>query len=244
MCPILCLPLLRSCITTLLNGNTTYWIRAASTSYAPAQIKLAFGFFPSGAPLNDSCGTANPIFGPGVYTGDNILATTDGNSSCAGGGTKDVWWEATPPFSGNLVVHTCGSNFDTVLSVHEGGCPGTPGNEIACNVNCATAGAPCDGLPQSCMSVPVTGGTDYRIRVAGNNGETGSVVLEVDLEQPPCPEDVNGDGTIDVLDLIDLLLCFGQPATPGCEAEDVNGDGTVNVLDLIDLLLAFGTACP
>ena len=60
----------------------------------------------------------------------------------------------------------------------------------------------------------------------------------------PCPEDVNGDGTVNVLDLIDLLLCFGQPAVPSCEAEDINEDGTVNVLDLIDLLLEFGQACP
>ena len=63
----------------------------------------------------------------------------------------------------------------------------------------------------------------------------------------PCdglPADINGDGVINVLDLIDLLLCFGLPAVPGCEAEDVNADGTVNVLDLIDLLLAFGTTCP
>ena len=59
-----------------------------------------------------------------------------------------------------------------------------------------------------------------------------------------CPEDVNGDGSINVLDLIDLLLCFGLPAAPGCEVEDVNEDGTVNVLDLIDLLLLFGTTCP
>ncbi len=54
--------------------------------------------------------------------------------------------------------------------------------------------------------------------------------------------DVNGDGSINVLDLIDLL-CFGLPAVPGCEAEDVNGDGNLNVLDLIDLLLDFATAC-
>ncbi len=61
---------------------------------------------------------------------------------------------------------------------------------------------------------------------------------------PPCPTDVNGDGVTNVLDLIDLLLCFEQPAVPGCESEDVAVDGTVNVLDLIFLLLAFGTACP
>ena len=52
--------------------------------------------------------------------------------------------------------------------------------------------------------------------------------------------DVNGDGVVDVLDLIDLLLCFGQPANAPCDMADVNGDGTVNVLDLIGLLLYFG----
>ena len=60
----------------------------------------------------------------------------------------------------------------------------------------------------------------------------------------PCPEDVNGDGTTDVLDLIELLLCFGLPADPPCDAPDINGDGTVDVLDLIVLLLSFGTSCP
>ncbi len=68
--------------------------------------------------------------------------------------------------------------------------------------------------------------------------------VQVVRGEVPCPTDINGDGFTNVLDLIDLLLCFGQPATPGCEAEDVNGDGTVNALDLIDVLLAFGTACP
>ncbi len=64
-------------------------------------------------------------------------------------------------------------------------------------------------------------------------------------ERPTCcPTDTNGDGVTNVLDLISLLLCFGQPALPGCEAEDTNGDGTVNVLDLIQLLLQFAQACP
>ena len=69
------------------------------------------------------------------------------------------------------------------------------------------------------------------------------------LNDPPTlcfcnPADTNGDGTVNVLDLIDLLLCFGLPAEPGCAAEDINEDGTVNVLDLIELLLAFGASCP
>ena len=62
---------------------------------------------------------------------------------------------------------------------------------------------------------------------------------------PPCPTDTNDDGVTNVFDLIDLLLCFGQPATAPCDTgQDINGDGTINVLDLIDLLLAFGAACP
>ncbi len=59
-----------------------------------------------------------------------------------------------------------------------------------------------------------------------------------------CPTDLNGDNVTNVLDLISLLLCFAQPAIPGCVGEDLNNDGTVNVLDLIALLLAFGQVCP
>ena len=58
--------------------------------------------------------------------------------------------------------------------------------------------------------------------------------------------DANGDGAVNVLDVIELLLCFGLPADPParCSLPDFNVDGTVNVLDLIQLLLAFGQTCP
>ncbi len=60
-----------------------------------------------------------------------------------------------------------------------------------------------------------------------------------------CEGDVNGDNAVNVLDLIDLLLCFGQPDDPPCETgQDINCDTAVNVLDLIDLLLEFGQPCP
>ena len=56
--------------------------------------------------------------------------------------------------------------------------------------------------------------------------------------------DVNCDCVVNVVDLIDLLLCFGQPAVSGCEMADVNQDGAVNVLDLIGLLFDFSAVCP
>ncbi len=59
-----------------------------------------------------------------------------------------------------------------------------------------------------------------------------------------CPGDLNGNGVVEVVDLIDLLTCFGLPAVPGCEAADGNADGVVNVLDLIHLILSLGQNCP
>jgi len=64
--------------------------------------------------------------------------------------------------------------------------------------------------------------------------------------------DVNGDGTLDITDLIFLVdYSFGSGPAPACPEEaDVNGDGTVDITDLIYLVdYSFGTgpapvACP
>ncbi|MCS7207945.1 MAG: hypothetical protein NZ874_00040 [Fimbriimonadales bacterium] len=53
--------------------------------------------------------------------------------------------------------------------------------------------------------------------------------------------DINCDGCINDLDLLQILLAFGN--TGDCLAEDVNYDGTVNDLDLLLVLLNFGTGC-
>ncbi len=70
------------------------------------------------------------------------------------------------------------------------------------------------------------------------------IVGQIMVDALTCPWDLDASGVVNVLDLIDMLLCFGQPAVPPCDTADVNADGTVNVLDLIELLLAFGTTCP
>ena len=54
-----------------------------------------------------------------------------------------------------------------------------------------------------------------------------------------CPADINGDGTVDVLDLLEVLAAWGQSGVPA----DINGDGIVDVLDLLEVLGAWG-ACP
>ncbi len=92
------------------------------------------------------------------------------------------------------------------------------------------------GAGQACGGL-----NDRPLRGRLRNRQGRSILI---VQFPDCPTDINADGSTNVLDLIDLLLCFAQPAAGGCEAEDINEDLTVNVLDLIDLLLAFGTACP
>jgi hypothetical protein len=55
---------------------------------------------------------------------------------------------------------------------------------------------------------------------------------------PQCAGDTDGDGAVDVVDLINVLLAW-DTADPQA---DVNGDGAVDVVDLIEVLLAWG-AC-
>ncbi len=49
--------------------------------------------------------------------------------------------------------------------------------------------------------------------------------------------DVNGDGVIDVLDLIEVITSWGP--CPGCDRADVDGSGAVDVLDLIAVISAW-----
>ncbi|MDG2312126.1 MAG: hypothetical protein P8L64_07050, partial [Flavobacteriales bacterium] len=55
-----------------------------------------------------------------------------------------------------------------------------------------------------------------------------------------CPEDLNGDGFISIVDLLLLLSEFGCLSL--CDA-DVNQDGSVAVDDILIILSVFGNTC-
>ena len=52
-----------------------------------------------------------------------------------------------------------------------------------------------------------------------------------------CPADLDGDGAVGIVDLLQLLAAWGP--CPGCTA-DLDGDGVVGILDFVDLLAAWG----
>ena len=59
----------------------------------------------------------------------------------------------------------------------------------------------------------------------------------INCGDPAIPGDVNGDGVVNVTDLLAIMDAWG-PCTD-CPA-DLNGDGLVNVVDLLEVIGNWG----
>jgi subtilisin family serine protease len=68
----------------------------------------------------------------------------------------------------------------------------------------------------------------------------GSATLTYVFAVAKNPNDINGDGIINIVDIIIVARNFGSAATVAPEA-DVNGDGLINILDLVLVARQFGT---
>ena len=62
-----------------------------------------------------------------------------------------------------------------------------------------------------------------------------TVTYDFDLVEPT-PGDVNGDGAVDVTDLLELLAAWGSCSTCDDCTADLNDDCTVDVTDLLEML--------
>lgn len=120
---------------------------------------------------NDNCGGAiSVVNGPnGPYS--NVGASTSSPAwPCAIGGA-DVWYSYVALGAGNLTVDVCGASYDSALEIFDGsaGCGALV--SLGCNDDsCAL---------QSSLTVAVTTGTQYFIRVGGYASATGSFTLNV-----------------------------------------------------------------
>ncbi len=121
------------------------------------------------AAQSNACASATLIT-PGAYSGTTVGATQDGNASCGQSeSTPDVWYRITTPTACQLEINTCtNSSYDSVLSIHSA-CPGTPGNDLACNDDTCNVG--------SSVTISAAAGSTYYIRVSGWNGATGAFTL-------------------------------------------------------------------
>ncbi len=180
----------------------------------------------------DDCANALSICPGLTHSGTTVGANNDGQSSCASGvgipdEAPDVWYSYTPASNGSATISLCGSSFDTVLALHSA-CPGTEGNEVACNDD------RCGG--QSQLTLDVTSGTTYLIRITGFGGEEGS--YELFISGPDCQvgqltNDCNGNSTLDECDIASLSSedCDTNGLPDECE-RDTDNDGDIDACDL------------
>jgi len=172
-----------------MEAGTTYYIAIDGNGGATgAYVLTATGSSLSQAPANDMASSPTNL-GNGVsFTrSGSILAATaqSGEPSLAGlPATRSVWFTYTAPANGQLVVDTIGSDFNSVLGVYSG----TIGvfsslKLLAANDDIAT------GNFQSSVSLPVTSGTTYIIKVDGRKSSSGSYTLRgtFSLPLPSCP---------------------------------------------------------
>lgn len=64
-------------------------------------------------------------------------------------------------------------------------------------------------------------------------------IVRIDVVEQSCQGDLNGDGTVDITDLLNVLSQWGT-CTSGCSA-DTNDDGTVDITDLLTVLAGWGS---
>jgi hypothetical protein len=110
-------------------------------------------------PVNDECAAALPaVLGNNAF--DNLTATTSVPADPCSLMVNDLWWTYQPPADGMLTVSTCGlSNGETAVAIYAD-CL-TP---MACDADS------CSTFYQSNLSVCVTGGHTYYLRVGGYDG--------------------------------------------------------------------------
>lgn len=133
----------------------------------------------------DSCGNAAGV-GSETISGSTQGAARSGDSDCGrSGNSPSHWYRFSAEAGGQVVVRTCGSDFDTVLSVYSD-CPGEEANELTCNDDTCNV--------QSEVEFTAVEGGEYLIRVAGYRGDTGNYTLAVasqgDVPEPETCEDV------------------------------------------------------
>jgi len=213
---------LDSCLNVPMWAGQTLLIRVSGYDGAAGDFSLHTEF-KRPVPTNNVCGSVY-LPEPGFYEGWTEEADNDGSSSCGQSeSSPDVWYQYTASCDGTLSADLCGSDFDTVLSVHTG-CPGTVGNEVENGCNDECGGSPCAG-PASCLSIPVDSGDVYQFRVAGYLGATGDFDFTVwcTSRNDECIDAVRiGDGNrlFSTLDMVSTA----PGSIPACSFGEIGAD--------------------
>ncbi len=190
---------LQSQVSFSMRAGDTALIRVSKFGATSGGGTLDFNFaFDFTTPANDSCGNATVIndpetgnfsFNPAVY--DVFHATSascepDELCGSANGQSDSVYYRFVPDHDGVIDVHTRGSTYDTVLSIHSG-CPlqlVLPPNPPICLQPTRLA---CDDdigggdLDSEILDFPVSAGSTYLIKIARFGTGVTTAALDLDF---------------------------------------------------------------
>ncbi len=134
---------------------------------------------PSSPPANDACASAAALQDGVAYQGTTVGATGEYETWCSYYDVLDTWHVFTATRTGVTTISAVSAEFDATLGVFDQ-CGGT---ELACSDDrCAS-----DSDPQ--ITMPMTAGVTYYIRVAGYDYRTGDYSLTVTQEPLDLPDE-------------------------------------------------------
>ena len=201
----------------------------------------AFGF-----PLSDLSGAATGVTltnigGLGNFSDDNGGTSGDDEALMddlqnVGGGGALATWTFSGLADGSYTVYTYAWAPDTAAFVSEVTVPGSPDPPQL--IGGDWPGGQVQGTTYALHTVDVAGGSlAVMVRTSKGFGSVNGFQL-VSGAGEPCPWDLDGSGTVNILDLLALLADWGNVGVPA----DFDGGG-VGITDLLILLANWG-ACP
>lgn len=150
----------------------------------------------AGAPPNNLCFNAQFV-GDGMVMQSTEGATTSAQGTCLPDDGADVWFIYVATCNGTVTANTCGSSFNTSLTVYSI-CGGAI---LACNDDWCGSG--------SFVSFQASLGSSYHIRVAGAGSATGDLVFSTACNSAACP--VEPPQEVDVAHPAYLQVVLAQP---------------------------------
>ena len=173
-------------VSTALVAGQSYLIQVETWDPGIVGIfDLQISSFPP--PPNDTCSSADVLTGAGPWSFDTSGASASGFSSgssitCGTGALDmgpDLFYEWTAPAAGDYQFDTCGSGYDTKLTVHAGS---------GCAAVCAgyNDDGPCGALNSEVVVTGVNAGDVFLLQVGGFGNAAGSGVINIATWVDPC----------------------------------------------------------
>ena len=175
--------------------------------------------------------------GPGIFNTIEVYYVTDRTTYVGKEADPNLW-----TLLGSQTVET--ANYPPSIHVDIGGLTMHPGETIGiyfteigiADTSVARRSGPLGAFENDDLIFEDRGAAKFYPFGATFTPRVWCGTIHYELTGTPCPPDVNGDLTVDVLDLLMVLAAWGATSGP----EDINGDGIVNVLDLLEVLAAWG----